>query len=318
MPSFAEIMTVAIQVFFAGLWALLWSAIPYGVAPPMWMRPKKPMQTFAPVVFSSVPPLAANFTTANFTTTNITALSLVSPSLDNELIHLFAGFGTTGSQEPPTPLLIGLVFFLFIALVFFGARLDKSLVHFKSGQRKAPTTTTTTTSSGTQTTVTMLPADFKYLVTTPADPIFVFGREEDRAEIAKLRSALSNANARNAILEPKAREAVQLRRENQAARARINQLESAANRPSDPYGPNSSGPTRDAVWQLGQPRVGYGNSNWCPEPINRAEMEIWLRLHPRSSGGGRGGMGGRGDVAGRGGMGGRGDVAGRGGFRGRG
>ena len=302
MPAYAEIISVAIQVFLAGLWAVLWCAIPDGVAPPMWMRPKKPMQTFAPVVFSSVPPLAANFTT-----TNITALSLVSPSLDNELIHLFAGFGTTGSQEAPTPLLIGIVFFLFVGLVFFGARLDKSLGQFKSGQRKAPTTTTT--SSGTQTTVTMLPADFKYLVTTPADPIFVFGREEDRAEIAKLRSALSNANARNAILEPKAREAVQLRRENQNARARINQLESAANRPSDPYGPNSSGPTRDAVWQLGQPRVGYGNSNWCPEPINRAEMEIWLRLHPRSSGVNRGG---------RGGMGGRGDVAGRGGFRGRG
>ena len=302
MPAYAEIISVAIQVFLAGLWAVLWCAIPDGVAPPMWMRPKKPMQTFAPVVFSSVPPLAANFTT-----TNITALSLVSPSLDNELIHLFAGFGTTGSQEAPTPLLIGIVFFLFVGLVFFGARLDKSLGQFKSGQRKAPPTTTT--SSGTQTTVTMLPADFKYLVTTPADPIFVFGREEDRAEIAKLRSALSNANARNAILEPKAREAVQLRRENQNARARINQLESAANRPSDPYGPNSSGPTRDAVWQLGQPRVGYGNSNWCPEPINRAEMEIWLRLHPRSSGVNRGG---------RGGMGGRGDVAGRGGFRGRG
>ena len=140
-----------------------------------------------------------------------------------------------------------------------------------------------------------MPASLKYVVTASTAPTFVFGgaAAADRDEMAKLRTSLTTALARITALEAQNREVAQLRTWNFNARARIDELEAEARRPPpNPYATNYSGQTRELVWQVSQPRVGYGNNNWFPEPINRSEMEIWLSLHPRPSGGNRGGRGG--------------------------
>ena len=290
MASFADAMTLALQVFLASLWAVLWSGIPYGVAPPMWMRPAQPKQTVTPAVVSSVPPVAAGLS-------NITSLSLVFSSPDNELIHHFTDFGTAELPKAPSPLLIGLVFCLFLASLRTRSKAEKAWPRFKFGQRKARTNTatasTTTTSSGTQTEVSMMPASLKYVVTASTAPAFVFGgaAAADRDEMAKLRTSLATALTRITALEEQTREIAQLRIWNHNARLRIDELMAEARLPPpNPYAANYSGQTSDLVWQVGQPRVNYGNNSWFPEPINRSEMEIWLSLHPRQGGINRGGI----------------------------
>ena len=300
MPSFADIVSVAVQFFVAGLWAVSWSATPDGVATPAWIRAAPVKKTVMPVVVSSIPRLATNLT-------NITSLSPVSTSPGNELDVRFADFGTAGFPKAPSPLLIGLIFCLVFASLFAGlfarAKFNRAWFRFQFRQRKAPTTT----SSGTQTTSSMMPASLKYVVTASAAPTFVFGGAPaaERDEITKLRNTLNTALNRITALEAESREVAQLRTWNANARARITELEAEVRRPPpNPYATNYSGQTRDPVWQVSQPRVGYGVNNYFPEPINRSEMEIWLRMNPRSSGGnrgGRGGFSGRGNVGGRGG-----------------
>ena len=298
MPPFADIVSVAVQVFVAGIWAVLWSELPAGVATPAWMRPAYPKKSVMPAVFSSVLRPAANLTNL----TNITSLSLVSTSPGNELDLRFTDFGTAGFPKAPSPLLIGLIFCLFFASFVARITASKAWFRFQLRQRKAPTTT----SSGTQTTASMMPASLKYVVTASAAPTFVFGGAPaaERDEITKLRNSLNTTLNRITALEAQTREVAQLRTWNANARARITELEAEARRPTNIYATDNGGQTRDIVWQVSQPRVGYGVNNYFPEPINRAEMEIWLSMHPRSGGGyrgGRGGLGGRGNIGGRGG-----------------